>query len=159
MIPILSRRLALVMVPLLLAGCQSPSASARFDLAAVKTAIALSNHAFEDAVARQDSAGVVACYSPDACLYPPNTTAQCGVEAIRGFVQGTLASGVRGVTLRSTEVTGGPEGVAEVGTYTLRNAAGTVVDQGNYIVLWSSVGGRWLMHRDVFSSERSVTAR
>ena len=40
----------------------------------------------------------------------------------------------------------------EVGTYAMKTKDGKVADRGKYCVVWKRVNGRWLLHRDIWST-------
>jgi hypothetical protein len=40
----------------------------------------------------------------------------------------------------------------EVGQYELLDAAGKTLDRGKYVVLWKKEGGRFKLHRDIWTT-------
>ena len=54
------------------------------------------------------------------------------------------------VSVREVQASG--DSATDIGNYQLRSTDGTVVDRGNYMVLWKRVGGKWLMHRDIWTT-------
>lgn len=34
----------------------------------------------------------------------------------------------------------------------MKTKDGTVADRGKYIVVWKRVGGKWLLHRDIWNT-------
>ena len=56
--------------------------------------------------------------------------------------------------LDTVEVEGHRDTAIEVGTYTLRGAAGQVADAGKYLVVWKVEGRSWKLHRDIWNSSQ-----
>jgi ketosteroid isomerase-like protein len=40
----------------------------------------------------------------------------------------------------------------EVGQYELTDQSGKVLDKGKYVVIWKLDGGRWKLHRDIWTT-------
>ena len=149
----------LLVLATFLAGCQSSAGRKDGVPEGAAAAIADSNRRYSEAMSRSDPAGIVACYARDACLYPPESPALCGPEAIRGFAEGALASGIRGIHLSTTHLSGGSASVTEWGIYTLTLGNGQVADEGTYVVQWKLEDGHWRMGLDMFNSRRARTPR
>lgn len=149
----------LLFLATLLAGCQSICGRNDGVPPGATSAIAESNRRYSEAMSRSDPAGIVACYALDACLYPPESPALCGPEAIRGFAEGALASGIRGIQLNTTSLAGSNASVTEWGTYTLTLGNGQVADEGTYVVQWKPENGQWRMWRDLFNSRKARAPR
>ncbi|MFO1460266.1 MAG: DUF4440 domain-containing protein [Verrucomicrobiota bacterium] len=151
--------LPLLSLTTLLAGCQSICCQKDGVPSGTAAAIAESNRHYSEAMSRNDPSGIVACYARDACLYPPESPALCGPEAIRGFAEGALASGIRGIQLNTTSLAGSNVSVTEWGTYTLTLGNGQVADEGTYVVQWKPENGQWRMWRDLFNSRKARASR
>lgn len=143
----------------LLTGCQSLCRQDSGASAGAAAAIAESNRLYSEAMGRSDPSGIVARYSRDACLYPPDAPALCTPEGIRGFAEGAIASGIRGITLTTTDLSGGSDSVTEWGSYTLTLGNGQVADEGTYVVQWKPENGQWKMWRDLFNSRKARAPR
>ena len=55
-------------------------------------------------------------------------------------------------TLATTEVASQGNLAYEVGTYEMKTKDGKVADRGKYCVVWKKVGGKWLLHRDIWTT-------
>jgi ketosteroid isomerase-like protein len=143
------------------AGCESKSETvevSHFSLDSVKSAIAASNGAFGQIWAAGDSTAYADCYTSDAQLYVPNMERMTGKGAAMAFFNGGLAWGIRGGSLTTEEVIGGPDVVGETGKYVITDSAGKAMDKGKYIVLWKQENGKWKMHRDIWNSDNPMPA-
>ncbi len=139
-------------------AADSSIATAAFDLAAVKAAIAASNKTFGEAFATNDSAAFVTHYTADACINPSNMPRMCGREAIGNFFKSALQMGIRNIQLTTEEVMGGKDAVAEIGKYDLLDVTGKSLDKGKFIVIWKEENGAWKMHRDEWNSDIPLPA-
>lgn len=118
----------------------------------VRAAIEAANRAFEAAVSKGDGAAMAALYTAQAQLLPFGSDVVSGTAAIAKFWQGVVDSGIGGGTLKTLEVEAHGGTAHEVGQYELRDKAGTVLDRGKYVVIWKQEGGRWKLHRDIWTS-------
>jgi len=118
----------------------------------LRLAIAASNKEFEAAAGKGDSASLALLYTPDAQLLPAGSEPVGGTKLIQKFWQDRLDSGVRGVTLKSLEIEGHATTAHEVGQYELRDPAGKLVDRGKYVVIWKRDGGKWKLHRSIWTT-------
>ncbi len=128
----------------------SPSVTAQ--AGSVKAAIDASNKKFGAAVAAGNAAGVAALYTDDAMVLPPNGESVRGRPAIEKLFQGLIAAGIKQATLTAQEVEGHGDTATEVGAYSVKDAAGTELDRGKYVVVWKRVKGEWKLHRDIWNS-------
>jgi uncharacterized protein (TIGR02246 family) len=135
-------------VALLACICLTPAAHA----ADVKADIAAANVQFSAAAAKGDGAALAALYASDGQVMPAGSVPIRGAEAIQKFWQGALDSGVAAVGLKTIEVFGHGPTATEVGEYELRDKSGKVLDQGKYIVIWRHADGKWMLLRDMFST-------
>jgi uncharacterized protein (TIGR02246 family) len=129
----------------LLSGSTSVFADARAEIEAV-------NREFEAAAAKGDGKAAAALYTANGQALPAGSAAVSGTEAIAKFWQGVFDSGVKGVKLKTLEVEAHGDVAHEVGEYELADAAGKVLDRGKYVVLWKKEGGRWKLHRDIWTT-------
>lgn len=118
----------------------------------LRLSIEASNKEFEAAASKGDSASLALLYTPDGQLLPVGSDAVSGTKQIQKFWQGILDSGIRGVTLKTLEAEGHATTAHEVGQYELRDAAGKLVDRGKYVVIWKRDGGKWKLHRDIWTT-------
>jgi ketosteroid isomerase-like protein len=122
----------------------------------LRTAIEAANAEFGAACGRGDARAVAAMYTEGGQLYPPNERVVAGRAAIEEFWKAAMASGVKGVELKTAEVEGLGASAVEAGTYTLYGNDGTALDRGKYLVLWKWVGTAWRLHRDCWNSNGPV---
>jgi ketosteroid isomerase-like protein len=120
------------------------------------TAIEAANAEFGAAFGRGDARAVAAMYTESGQLYPPNERVVAGRVAIEEFWKAAMASGIKGVALKTAEVEGLGAWVVEAGTYTLNGNDGTALDRGKYLVLWKWEGSAWRLHRDCWNSNEPV---
>lgn len=129
-----------------------------FPLDSVKAQIAASNEHYGAAFTNNDSAGFVANYTEDGCLFAPNMARICGRQGIGTFFRGGYDMGIRNIKLTTEEVTGGKEAVVETGKYEIMAQDGKVIDLGKYIVIWKEEDGVFKMHRDEWNSDLPIPA-
>ena len=128
-----------------LAAATSASADVRADIEAA-------NRQFEAAAAKGDGKGIAALYTASGQALPAGSDVVTGTEAIAKFWQGVLDSGVKGVRLKTLEVDSAGDSAHEVGHYELLDAAGKTLDRGKYVVIWKKDGGRFKLHRDIWTT-------
>jgi len=118
----------------------------------VRAEIEAANRQFEAAAAKGDGKAVAALYTASGQALPAGSGVVSGTEALAAFWQGVLDSGVKGVRLKTLEVDSAGEMAHEVGEYQLLDAAGKILDQGKYVVIWKKDGGRFKLHRDIWTT-------
>lgn len=139
-------------------GCTSsqqgtPAAQPAFDFEKVKSYI-INDYApkFSEAFARGDAAGVVALYTADAVMMPPNGESATGTQSMTSVVSSYMTMGAKGIKLTPAEVMGGADGVFETGAYELSGDSARVIDKGKYCALWKEENGTWKIYRDMWNS-------
>jgi ketosteroid isomerase-like protein len=142
---------------LLLTSCQSaPPADQPQGTASpeIVNAIAASNARYFQAFVKGDSTTLLDCYTPDACLMPPNAPALCGPQAVGAFFRVSYQQlGIRNGKFTTQHVwSSGGSYATEQGLYELRDAQDHVLDNGKYLVLWQKTASGWKMLRDSFNS-------
>lgn len=119
----------------------------------VAKAIAASNALYFQAFAEGDSTILLARYTPDACLLPPNTPALCGPRAVGDFYRLSYQQlGIRSGKFTTQHVWSSGPYATEQGLYELRDGQNHLLDNGKYLVLWQKTSSGWKMLRDSFSS-------
>lgn len=119
-----------------------------------RIAIERQNDRFERAVADGDGDALAELYTNTGRLLPPNEAAVNGKDAIRDYWSGFVAnSGINGIELTNSEFYFADGLVTEIGAWAV-SVDGEVVDSGRAMLVWGQVGDEWLMHRDMWSSER-----
>lgn len=119
--------------------------------------IQAAEHSLAAAIERSDVAQVIALYTEDARLMPNGQPTLYGKAAIGGFFEQVFRMGVTGARFQVVDVEGRGQEANEIGSYELyaRTPAGDpiVVEKGRYLVIWKSVDGKWLLHRDMFNAD------
>ena len=135
---------------------QSPATAA-----ADEAAIRAGADSWNDAYNAGDVDKIVALYTADAVLMPPDAPAASGPAAIRDFlskdIAGAKAAGI------STRDDGGTVGIIadfawHAGKFSARDAAGKAVSTGKYVELWHKQDGKWRMVRDIWNNDAAATA-
>ena len=120
----------------------------------VTAEIKAANKALAAALASGDAAGVAGKYGKTAIVMAPNKPACKGTKAIKAFWQGAIDMGVKSVALRTTKVEQFGTTANELGAYALKDAKGTTLDAGKYVVVWKRDGKAWKLHWDIFNSDK-----
>ncbi len=102
--------------------------------------------------ARNDVAGIAACYTEDAQMLPANMKAIRGRAAIEAVFKFTGGRG-HSLEFRTQELEVLGTTAVEVGEYVRRQCDGGTVDHGKYMVIWKRVADAWLIHRDMFNTD------
>ena len=118
----------------------------------VRSEIEAANRLFEAAVAKGDGKAILGLYTAAGQALPAGSEVVSGAEMIGKFWQGVFDSGVKGVRLKTLEVESMGESAHEVGQYELLDAAGKTLDHGKYVVIWKKEGGRFKLHRDIWTT-------
>ena len=137
-------------------ACKQPDTVAvapvsTFSIDSVRQEIAAVNEKFDEAFVKGDSAAMVSLYHSQAEIYGPNMP-KMDTKMMASGITGIPAMGIKKMVLTSTEVTGGPEGVTEIGVYEMGDGS-KVIDKGKYIVLWKKEDGKWKLFRDIWNSD------
>ncbi len=121
------------------------------------SAIVAATEAWEAALNAKDIDGLVALYTSDARVLPPNAEMASGSDAVRTVFGGMIDAGISGeLTSIESKISG--DMAYDVGTYSLQ-VDGAVVDTGKFIVtLHRSDDGEWLITNDIFNSDNPPAA-
>ncbi|GAA3741974.1 hypothetical protein GCM10022422_27170 [Flavobacterium ginsengisoli] len=115
----------------------------------VQKIIEASNKTFSDFTNKNDGS-IVARYTDDACLFPPNGEPKCGAKQIDSFFRGGPQVHV---IFTIQNLYGDPKtAVTEESFYEMTDMNGKKLDDGKVIVIWKKTKEGWKMHRDMFSS-------
>jgi uncharacterized protein (TIGR02246 family) len=118
----------------------------------VRAAIEAGNKKFIDGAAKGDASLIATAYTADAQAFPPNSDVVRGRAAIEKLWKSVLDSGIGAFELVTTEVESQGNLAYEVGTYVMKMKDGKVADRGKYCVVWKKVNGKWLLHRDIWTT-------
>ena len=135
-------------LPLLLVITACGQVSAPADPSAIKVGA----EAWQAALNAKNIDGLVALYTEDARLMPPNAEMTTGHEAIRATFGGMIDAGI-GIELVTVEAAASGDKGHRVGTYKLMSD-GAVVDAGKYIETWErGADGQWHIANDIWNSD------
>jgi ketosteroid isomerase-like protein len=127
------------------AACYPPAAQDSSELAAMADA-------WETALNSGDVDAIVALYTEDCRIMPPNAPPAEGHAAVREIFGGMIDAGLKGDLETVEAMVAGDLGY-RVGTYTLMAAEGMEIDRGKYIEVWRQVGGEWKITSDIWNSD------
>ena len=99
-----------------------------------------------------DLDGLVALYTADARLLPPNAEMAQGRDAVRASFGEMIDAGLT-VSLATTEAVVAGDIGYRIGTYSLEAPDGSPVDRGKFIDTWRQVGGEWVITTDIWNSD------
>jgi uncharacterized protein (TIGR02246 family) len=95
-----------------------------------------------------DAKGLAALYTPGAQLFPDDSDAVSGREAIAEMFEELLKHRPH-MRVVTKEVQGFGRLAYEVGAFTL--VTPEAVEHGHYIIVWMRSGNGWQLHRDIFN--------
>jgi uncharacterized protein (TIGR02246 family) len=107
--------------------------------------------AFVKAFLAGDAKAVADLYTTDAQVIAPEAPVAKGRAAIAAFWQKTIDSGIKDVALETVDVASAGDLAYETGRVRLVAKDGAV-SSARYVVVWKRVGGRWLLHRDIWNA-------
>lgn len=117
--------------------------------------ITAGNRKFAEAAAKRDVEAIASLYTDDAILLPPDSELVVGRDAIRQLWQSLIGGGLAGVSISSTKIEVDGDIATDVGlaSMSMKSPGGaSSVIEVKFFALWKKVGGRWLVHRDMFNS-------
>lgn len=101
--------------------------------------------------AAHDAAGIAALYTEDAQLLPPDMEVVSGRAAIKEFVAKNNPAGGPAFEFATIETLVFGDYAHRQGSYTVKGPDGAALESGKFIELWKKTGGKWLIHRDMWS--------
>ena len=126
----------------------------QFDISVAKTEIEQENKRLMAFVAAGDSNGISSLYTEDAKLMFTGKPAIVGRDNIRNTFAEILKSGVSKIELKTKDIFGTGNLLAEEGEVTVYVGSAAVAEE-KYIILWKREGGVWKLFRDIANSNRS----
>jgi len=108
--------------------------------------------AWVERYAANDAAGVAALYTEDAQLLPPDMEIVSGRAAIQEFAAKTNPPGGPAFEIATVETLVFGNYAHRQGSFRIRGPDGGTMETGKFIELWKKVDGKWLIHRDIWSS-------
>lgn len=130
-------------------------ASAQMEAQSTKAIIVAANQKFVDAFA-QGATAMGQLYTRDAVMYNAHSEPVRGTAALDGFWKSVYGAGVKRMTLETVEAEPAGPFLLETGRFASFDAAGTLLDEGNYLVVWKKEDNIWKLHRDIGNSNRPV---
>ncbi len=109
-----------------------------------------------------NAGAVVALYSDDAVLMPPNAPLARGIAAIKEAIAKEIAGAKKGGvtfavgTVDEVNVSG--DMAWHSGTYVVKDKGGKTVDAGKFLEAWERKGGKWRIVRDMWNSDGAPAA-
>lgn len=137
--------MVMVVMIVVMAGC-APQTGQHNDAIAAGTA------AWHEALNSGDVAAVVALYTDDTRILPPNAAMGQGSDAVSASFGELIDAGLT-ARLDTIEITSAGDIGYHVGTYALSAPDGTVVDQGKFMESWRQVNGEWKIANDIWNSD------
>lgn len=115
----------------------------------VRKVIEASNATYAE-LANKNDGSILAKYTDDACLYPPNAAPVCGKDNMAKFFKdGPKVH----CTFAIQHLYGDSKTfVTEESYYVMTDFNGKAIDNGKVIVIWKKTKDGWKMYRDMFSS-------
>jgi len=109
------------------------------------------NEEFKAAFAAGYAEGVAGCYSEEGWFIVPGAATLKGRDAITTGIQSLMDSDITAIDLKTVELEELYETAIETGEYTFY-AGDNVADQGQFMVNWKIIYGKWYLHRDIINS-------
>lgn len=144
-------RVAFIAAILLTAGIATVCTTSQSPPPDVTADITAANEAFMTAFGSGNGAAVAELYTEDARLLPPGSDPVEGRVAIAAFWQSVIDSGVAEARLMTDEVENLGDTAYEVSHYGMYDAAGNLIGEGKYIVIWKHTDAGWKLHRDIWN--------
>lgn len=104
---------------------------------------------------------LVALYTDDTVVMPPNAPALSGHEALKAYLtKDVAASRAAGLVAKDGTSTVGVSGdlAWHAGSSSVVDASGKTVETGSYVEVWRRTNGQWLMVRDIWNDDAPPAA-
>lgn len=139
-------------------GCtpSTPPAPSGASLAADEVAIRSGTDAWNAAYNAGNVEAILALYSDDAVVMPPNVAAITGLASLKEYLaKDVAASKLAGITSKDgvSQVAISGDLAWHAGTSLFVDAADKVVQTGKYVEIWRRTSGRWLLVRDIWNDD------
>ena len=122
-----------------------------FSLTTAKAEIEEANRNYMELFAKKNSVGLANTYTVDAKLMKAGAPSVVGKANIQKAWNDIINSGLTRIDLKTENVFGTEDLIAEEGIVTLFVKNDTVGVE-KYIVLWKKEDGKWKLFRDIFNS-------
>jgi ketosteroid isomerase-like protein len=138
----------------LLFACNEKKGQATVDIDKIKTEIQAKEDSFA-AVYNSGQLRDIGYYADDATSYLQNTAPLVGREAIKAFLQSDLSGNTDKISFQTTEIFPSNDGemVVELGHFNVVDSANNPVNSGNYMALFQKRNGKYVVLRDMSTSD------
>ena len=100
--------------------------------------------------------GVADLYTTDSCRMPPNAETVKGRDGILAQLKGMKEQGAAKVKIGVTVDDSSGDMAHGAGTYEISGADGSHIDHGKWMNVSKKVGGKWLIHCDIWNSDMPI---
>lgn len=143
-----------------LASC-AQTAAPPADTAADEAAMRAGTTSWIEAYNVGDVDKIVAMYTDDAILMPPDAPAVVGHDAMKQYLVADMAaSKAAGLSMALDQDASGVSGDLgwHAGTFHVNGASGSAVGTAKYVEIWRKLNGKWLMIRDIWNTDAPAAA-
>jgi len=135
-------------------ACNGKMEKGSVDIEQIKKEIQAKEDSFS-AVYNSGQLRNIGYYADDATSYFQNTAPLVGKEAIKEFLQSDLAGNTDKISFQTNEIFPSKDGelVVELGHFTVTDSANNPVNSGNYMALFQKRNGKYVVVRDMSTSD------
>jgi len=130
-------------------------------VAATEATIRAGTASWNDAYNAGDVDKIVALYSDDTVVMPPNVPALSGRESLRAYLAKDIAAAkAAGLVAKDGTSSVGVSGELawHAGSSSVVDSSGKTVETGSYLEVWRRTNGQWLMVRDIWNDDAPPAA-
>ncbi len=127
------------------AGCTAPASQPSPELAARAAA-------WENLFNAGDIDALMALYTEDSRVLPPNAELGQGLDAVRAGFEELMATGLKGELETVEAMVAGDIGY-RLGVYRLKTPEGEDAERGKFIETWQRVNGEWKIRNDIWNTD------
>lgn len=145
---------------ILLGSCGNDAAmvkseTTKSDMAQVRTAIQEIENQWADALNKKDIDALMALYADDAASLQDGAPTLRGKAAIQAQQEKDFAAPPKyaSISFQTQDVYGTPDEVTEVGTSSMKDAAGKETGTGKYMAVFRKIDGRYKCIREIYNSD------
>lgn len=156
----------LLLVVLVLIGCEKKEEKMAekmeekkiaFSPESARQAIEDKNKAFAEAMMKGDSTVLIDFYADDARVLYPGAEMITGKSEIAKIISKQIKNPTKEFKLETIQLSGTEDNLIEIGTYSLGDGHGHVMDRGKYVCIFKKVGDQWKCHTDIWNSSMHQT--
>jgi len=133
-------------------SCSRPET---FDVGQIRKSIEEANAKYSEAFQESNLAGVVAGFTDDAIMVPPDGELVKGKQAIEEFYNSFFQMGIKEIVLTTVELEGSGDTAYEIGKVKFRiqpDGQAAIPDSAKYLVIWKrQADGTWKVHVDIWN--------